>query len=122
MQRTRLLNWVGVEAVKLAFTDEFEALTEAPGPELSLAYPLVLDLDGTLLRTDHKAIGLLYLWLALFSVFLGMIMSLVMRIHLVWPGAPLPFLVDIDPVPYPPMLADKHRADLGGRIASCSVP
>jgi cytochrome c oxidase subunit I len=45
-----------------------------------------------LLLTDHKAIGLQYLWLALFSVFLGMIMSLVMRIHLVWPGAHLPLL------------------------------
>src|SRR5215472_7979948 len=42
--------------------------------------------------TDHKTIGLQYLWLALFSVFLGMTMSLVMRIHLVWPGAHIPFL------------------------------
>ncbi len=42
--------------------------------------------------TDHKVIGLQYLWLALFSVFLGMAMSLVMRIHLVWPGAHIPFL------------------------------
>jgi cytochrome c oxidase subunit 1 len=42
--------------------------------------------------TDHKTIGLNYLWLALFSVFLGMAMSLLMRIHLVWPGVQLPFL------------------------------
>lgn len=42
--------------------------------------------------TNHKAIGLNYLWLALFSVFLGMAMSLLMRIHLAWPGAHLPFL------------------------------
>jgi cytochrome c oxidase subunit 1 len=42
--------------------------------------------------TDHKTIGLNYLWLALFSVFLGMAMSLLMRIHLVWPGMHLPFL------------------------------
>jgi cytochrome c oxidase subunit 1 len=42
--------------------------------------------------TNHKTIGLRYLWLALFSVFLGMAMSLLMRIHLVWPGAHLPFL------------------------------
>lgn len=41
--------------------------------------------------TDHKTIGLNYLWLALFSVFLGMAMSLLMRIHLVWPGVHLPF-------------------------------
>src|SRR6266850_299471 len=42
--------------------------------------------------TDHKVIGLNYLWLALFSVFLGLAMSLLMRIHLVWPGIRLPFL------------------------------
>ena len=38
-----------------------------------------------LFSTDHKTIGLQYLWLALLSVFVGMAMSLVMRIHLVWP-------------------------------------
>src|SRR6266478_637888 len=42
--------------------------------------------------TNHKTFGLQYLWLALFSVFLGMAMSLLMRIHLVWPGVHLPFL------------------------------
>src|SRR5215470_8732120 len=49
--------------------------------------------------TDHKTIGLQYLWLALFSVFLGMAMSLVMRIHLVWPGAQLPFLSALGDAP-----------------------
>jgi cytochrome c oxidase subunit I len=44
-----------------------------------------------LFSTDHKVIGLGYLWLALISVFLGMAMSLVMRIHLIWPGAHMPF-------------------------------
>src|SRR5260370_11059184 len=42
--------------------------------------------------TDHKVIGLNCLWLALFSVFLGMAMSLLIRIHSVWPGVHLPFL------------------------------
>src|SRR5712692_867198 len=42
--------------------------------------------------TNHKTIGLNYLWLALISVFLGMALSLLMRIHLVWPGAHLPFV------------------------------
>jgi cytochrome c oxidase subunit 1 len=42
--------------------------------------------------TNHKTIGLNYFWLALFSVFLGMAMSLLMRIHLVWPGVHLPLL------------------------------
>jgi cytochrome c oxidase subunit 1 len=52
--------------------------------------------DGFLSRyvfsTDHKTIGLNYLWLSLFSVFLGMAMSLLMRVHLVWPGVHLPLL------------------------------
>ncbi len=52
--------------------------------------------DGFLSRyvfnTNHKTIGLNYLWLALFSVFLGMAMSLLMRIHLAWPDVHLPFL------------------------------
>jgi hypothetical protein len=36
---------------------------------------------------DHKVIGIQYYFLALFSVFLGMALSLLMRIHLVWPNA-----------------------------------
>jgi len=47
-------------------------------------------LSRNIFSTDHKTIGLNYLWLALFSVFLGMAMSLLMRIHLVWPGMHLP--------------------------------
>jgi len=50
-------------------------------------------------RTDHKTIGLNYLWLALFSVFLGMIMSLVMRIHLVWPGVQIPLISGLGDTP-----------------------
>ena len=49
--------------------------------------------------TNHKTIGLSYLWLALFSVFLGMAMSLLMRIHLVWPGVHLPFLSSLGSSP-----------------------
>src|SRR3989440_12623976 len=40
---------------------------------------------------DHKVIGIQYYFLALFSVFLGMALSLLMRLHLVWPNAKLPF-------------------------------
>jgi cytochrome c oxidase subunit I len=43
-------------------------------------------------RTNHKTIGLNYLWLALFSVLLGMILSLLMRVRLVWFGSHFPFL------------------------------
>jgi cytochrome c oxidase subunit 1 len=59
--------------------------------------------DGLLSRyvfsTDHKTIGLNYLWLALFSVFLGMAMSLLMRIHVVWPGVHLPLLSSLGDSP-----------------------
>jgi len=36
---------------------------------------------------DHKVIGKQYYFLALFSVFVGMILSWLIRIHLVWPNA-----------------------------------
>ncbi|HXZ28609.1 MAG TPA: cbb3-type cytochrome c oxidase subunit I [Terriglobales bacterium] len=49
---------------------------------------------------DHKVIGLQYYFLALFSVFLGMGLSLLMRIHLVWPEAHLPIFGDIKPETY----------------------
>src|SRR5205807_4521814 len=49
--------------------------------------------------TDHKIIGLNYLWLALFSVFLGMAMSLLMRINLAWPEVHLPFLSSLGNLP-----------------------
>src|SRR6266852_1521051 len=56
-------------------------------------------LSRTIFATDHKTIGLNYLWLALFSVFLGMAMSLLMRIHLVWPSVHLPFLSSLGDSP-----------------------
>ena len=43
-------------------------------------------------RLDHKVIGIQYFLLALFSVFLGMTLSVLMRMHLVWPGLHLPFI------------------------------
>ncbi len=41
---------------------------------------------------DHKVIGIQYFLLALFSVFVGMFLSLLMRLHLVWPNMKLPFI------------------------------
>ena len=49
---------------------------------------------------DHKVIGLQYFFLALAAVFVGMFLSLLMRIHLIWPGAVLPFLGEIKPETY----------------------
>ena len=39
---------------------------------------------------DHKVIGIQYLFLALSAVFVGMFLSLLMRIHLIWPAAAIP--------------------------------
>ena len=41
--------------------------------------------------TDHKVIGLQYFFLALAAVTIGIVLSLLMRFHLVWPAAHLPF-------------------------------
>ena len=49
---------------------------------------------------DHKVIGLQYYFLALVAVFVGMFLSLLMRIHLIWPTAVLPLVGDIKPENY----------------------
>ncbi len=49
---------------------------------------------------DHKVIGLQYYFLALTAVFVGMFLSLLMRIHMIWPTANLPLLGDIKPETY----------------------
>src|SRR5256886_9747608 len=46
---------------------------------------------------DHKIIGLQYYFLALVAVFVGMFLSLLMRIHLIWPTAVLPLVGEIKP-------------------------
>src|ERR1051325_11464969 len=50
--------------------------------------------------TDHKVIGIQYFFLALTAVFVGMFLSLLMRIHLVWPGAHIPLIGAIKPETY----------------------
>jgi cytochrome c oxidase subunit 1 len=50
--------------------------------------------------TDHRIIGIQYLVLALISVVIGTILSLLMRIHLVWPDWPLPLHGPILPEDY----------------------
>jgi len=49
---------------------------------------------------DHKVIGLQYYFLALTAVFVGMFLSLLMRIHMVWPTAVLPLVGEIKPETY----------------------
>ena len=50
--------------------------------------------------TEHRAIGVQYLLLALFSVAIGTVLSLLMRIHLVWPGLHYPFYGIMPPEDY----------------------
>ncbi len=54
----------------------------------------------SLFTTDHRTIGLLYLILALISVTIGTLLSLLMRIHLVWPDWSLPLHGSILPEDY----------------------
>jgi cytochrome c oxidase subunit 1 len=49
---------------------------------------------------DHKVIGIQYFFLALTAVFVGMFLSLLMRIHLIWPAVALPLLGEIKPETY----------------------
>src|SRR6202040_3472175 len=49
---------------------------------------------------DHKVIGIQYFLLALTAVWVGMILSLLMRIHMIWPNANLPFVGHIQPETY----------------------
>ena len=49
---------------------------------------------------DHKVIGLQYYFLALTAVFIGMFLSLLMRIHMIWPTAVLPVIGEIKPETY----------------------
>ena len=56
--------------------------TEPPAPYSLFPIPSPL-------LTDHRTIGIQYLILALISVIIGTLLSLLMRIHLVWPAWPL---------------------------------
>ena len=49
---------------------------------------------------DHKVIGLQYYFLALVAVFVGMFLSMLMRIHMIWPTAVLPLVGEIKPETY----------------------
>src|SRR6476620_219295 len=56
---------------------------------------------------DHKVIGLQYYFLALSAVFVGMLLSVLMRVHMVWPTASIPLFGDIKPETYV-MLVTMH--------------
>jgi cytochrome c oxidase subunit I len=49
--------------------------------------------------THHKTIGLQYLWLALASVFVGVVLSTLLRVHTSWPDTAIPFLNGFENTP-----------------------
>jgi cytochrome c oxidase subunit I len=56
-------------------------------------------LNRVLFSTHHKIIGLHYLWLALGSVLVGMVLSALLRMHSSWPDTAIPFLAVIESTP-----------------------
>src|SRR6202167_3444764 len=54
-----------------------------------------------LFSLDHKVIGKQYYALALVSVFIGMVLSWLMRVHLAWPNWPIPLLDKLSAVGAP---------------------
>ena len=50
------------------------------------AQPFAIRRPRRIFSTDHRTIGRQYLMLALIAVILGTLLSLLMRIHLAWPG------------------------------------
>ncbi|MGC0775759.1 MAG: cbb3-type cytochrome c oxidase subunit I [Candidatus Acidiferrum sp.] len=52
-----------------------------------------------LFSTHHKTIGLQYLWLALASVLVGIVLSALLRLHATWPDLAIPFLSSIETTP-----------------------
>lgn len=50
--------------------------------------------------TDHKVVGLQYFFLSLAAALTGTLLSLLMRIHLIWPNLALPFFGTIKPENY----------------------
>jgi len=49
---------------------------------------------------DHKVIGIQYFFLALTAVFIGMLLSVLMRVHMIWPTASIPLFGEIKPETY----------------------
>jgi cytochrome c oxidase subunit 1 len=66
----------------------------------ALASPVKGLLRRYFLSTDHKVIGRQYFFLSLAAVLVGAWLSLLMRIHLVWPHAAIPLLGEIKPENY----------------------
>jgi len=54
---------------------------------------------GHIFSTEHKTIGLQYLWLSLASVLVGLVLSTLLRVHASWPTTAIPFLSSFESTP-----------------------
>jgi len=63
-----------------------------------------LGIVGRIFSCDHKVIGKQYFFLSLAAALVGVALSALMRLHLVWPHAALPFFGAIKPEQYLAML------------------
>lgn len=70
-------------------------MQEALKPQAHAHEPVEGFVRKYVFSADHKVIGQQYYALALLSVFVGMILSWLMRFHLVWPNAKIPLLEHI---------------------------
>ena len=61
---------------------------------------LLVKRDRSLFTTDHRSLGLRYLLLSLIAVIYGTLMSLAMRVHLVWPDLNVPIFGVVKPEDY----------------------
>jgi cytochrome c oxidase subunit I len=75
-------------------------LREAAGRGLSIQQWITRWITRCILTTRHRVIGVQYLFLALIAVSVGTLLSLVMRIHLVWPAVRIPFWGSMKPEDY----------------------
>src|SRR3970282_935752 len=73
--------------------------TEAPHAAHAHAAPTGF-IRKYIFSKDHKVIGIQYIALALTAVFVGMFLSLLMRLHLAWPTLHLPFFDLMTPEQY----------------------
>ena len=62
-------------------------------------HPTGRDFLSRIFSAHHKIIGLQYLWLALASVLVGMVLSALLRLHTSWPSTAIPFLGAIENTP-----------------------
>jgi cytochrome c oxidase subunit I len=69
----------------------------SPGPVVHHPVPPKGFIRKYVFSLDHKVIGKQYYGLALLAVFVGMVLSWLMRIHLGWQNAPIPLLSKLSP-------------------------